>query len=131
MRFLAVILLLFSNNPFLNAQTAEDFYRKAETKVTLQDFNGAFEDLNQAINIDPRFIKAFNFRGYVKDELDDYNGALQDYNIAIALKDDYGDAYANRGKAKRKLNDYNGAITDYTTAIALNPSGKKPTWAEG
>ena len=90
----------------VSGQDAEEYYRKAQTKAGMDDFRGALHDLNKAIEKSPRYIKAFNYRGYVKDELDDYYGALKDYNIAIALKGDYGDAYANRGKAKRKLQDY-------------------------
>ena len=120
-----VSILLFTTIAFGSyAQTAKDYYRKAQTKASMQDFRGALRDLDKAIEQEPRYIKAFNYRGYVKDELDDYYGALQDYNIAIALKGDYGDAYANRGKAKRKLEDFKGAINDYTTAIELNPDEK-------
>ena len=122
MKWLALSFCLMSLTAF--SQSVEEHYKKAERKAAMQDFRGALGELNNAIEKDPRYIKAFNFRGYIKDELDDYYGALQDYNIAISLKADYSDAYANRGRAKRKLNDFSGAINDYTTAIELNPNEK-------
>jgi tetratricopeptide (TPR) repeat protein len=121
-RTVSLFYLLFSVLVLdATAQTAQELYNRARSKAEMQNFKGALNDVNAAIEKDPKFIQAFNYRGYVKDELNDYQGALADYNLAIALKGDYSEAYANRGKAKQKMRDFKGAVEDYTTAITLNP----------
>lgn len=124
-RILVFLMIILSTlGQAVLAQTAQEFYNKARNKAEMQNYRGALNDLNEAIKQDPKFIQAFNYRGYVKDELDDYHGALSDYNMAIALKGDYSEAYANRGRAKHKMRDFKGAMEDYTTAITLNPLEK-------
>lgn len=113
------------------SQTAQEYYALAQKKAQMQSYRAALKDLDRALELDPKFIQALNYRGYVKDELDDYYGALKDYSLAIALKGDYSDAYANRAKAKRKLRDLKGALDDYSTAITLNPRERETFLGRG
>ena len=46
---------------------------------------GALDDYNKAIEINPQYAKAFNNRGIAKHDLGDKQGALEDYNKAIEL----------------------------------------------
>ncbi|MFN5065918.1 MAG: tetratricopeptide repeat protein [Aphanizomenon sp.] len=88
----------------------------------LGDKQGAIDDFNQAIKINPNLALAYSNRGVVRNELGDKQGAIDDYNQAIKINPNYADAYYNRGNAKSALGDKQGAIDDYNQAIKLNPN---------
>jgi tetratricopeptide (TPR) repeat protein/V8-like Glu-specific endopeptidase len=102
---------------------AADYLVSGRDKYNKGDVRGALADYNQVIALDPKFSKAYNNRGILKNEkLNDVPGALSDYNQAIALDPKFSAAYNNRGILKNeKLNDVPGALSDYNQAIALDP----------
>ena len=116
-----LILFLVVLNLISFGQTAEDYFNKGISKFSLEDYNGAVEDFNKAIQLKPDYANAYYNRGRAKGNLKDYTGAIADFNKAIQLKPDYADAYNKRGRAKGNLKDYTGAIADYSKAIQLNP----------
>lgn len=121
-----LIVILAICLPFFTlAQSAEELYASAVRKAEYFNFKGALTDLNEAISLNPKYIKAYTYRGYVKDELDDYKGALADYNKAVNLKGDDYEAYARRGALKRRYKDYDGAIEDLNLAIQYKPDYAK------
>jgi len=52
-------------------------------KLKLQDYNGAIEDFNKAIELNPEDSLTYCIRGSARSELRDYIGALKDINIGI------------------------------------------------
>jgi tetratricopeptide (TPR) repeat protein len=90
-----------------------------------QDYVGAIEDFNKAIEYNSKFVQAYLNRGYSKANLQDYMGAIADYNTTIEIKDNESiyrndsndDIYNNRGAAKYNLQDYRGAVEDFNKAI--------------
>tara|TARA_Y100001968_G_C19271517_1_gene674497 strand:- start:224 stop:826 length:603 start_codon:yes stop_codon:yes gene_type:complete len=104
------------------AESADFYYNKGMLKHYLEeDYSGAISDYTKAIEINPRYAKAYLNRGSAKSGLTDYSGAISDYSKAIEINPRYPNAYLNRGIAKDKLKDYYGAISDYTKAIEINP----------
>ena len=71
------------------AKTAEDYLESGNTKYNQQDYKGAIQDYNKAIELNPSDAEAYNNRGNAKDILKDYRGAIQDYNKAIELNPNY------------------------------------------
>ena len=82
----------------------------------------ALDYANKAIELDPYYAAAYDWRAFLKKELEDYQGALEDHNKAIELVYDYYNYYFFRGETYLKLKDYGAAIQDYTKAIGLNPN---------
>jgi tetratricopeptide (TPR) repeat protein len=99
--------------------SAQGFFKRGGDKSYKDDFKGAIEDYNQAIQLKPKYPDAYYYRGTAKAWLDDYKGAIADYNQAIQLKPEYPDAYVGRGSAKSWLDDFKGAIADYRKAAEL------------
>jgi tetratricopeptide (TPR) repeat protein len=62
-------------------------------KSDLQDYRGAIQDYNNAIDFD--YLDAYINRAGAKHKLYDYRGAIQDCNKAIELKPDFSMAYIN------------------------------------
>jgi tetratricopeptide (TPR) repeat protein/S1-C subfamily serine protease len=88
----------------------------------LGDKQGAIDDFNQAIKINPNLAEAYSNRGTVRDDLGDKQGAIDDYNQAIKINPNYALAYNNRGNARADLGDKPRAIDDFNQAIKINPN---------
>jgi tetratricopeptide (TPR) repeat protein len=83
----------------------------------------AIEDLNRAIEINPRYAGAYNDRGlcYYGKGLRDR--AIEDLNKAIEVDPRYVTAYNNRATAFREAQQYDRAMEDLNKALELNPEG--------
>jgi tetratricopeptide (TPR) repeat protein len=104
------------------APKADDFYLKGvDLADNKKDYRGAITALNQALEINPKYAKAYYGRGIVHTQLKDYPKAIADYNQAIALDPKDALAYYNRGIVRYELKEYPRAIADFTQAIALDP----------
>lgn len=93
------------------------------SKQNRGDYQGALQDYDEAIRLNPERTDAYVSRGNTKFALNDNKGAIADYDEAIRLKPAFTDAYIGRGNVKFDLGDQKGAITDYDEAIRLNPEG--------
>ena len=88
-----------------------------------KDYDRAITDYNKAIELDPKYVHAYNNRGRAyADNKKDYDRAITDYNKAIELDPKYVHAYNNRGRVYAyNKKDYDRAITDYNRVIELDP----------
>ena len=111
---------------------AEILNNRGNAKNNINDYQGAFNDLNDAIKINPKLAEAYSNRGSARDNLNDFEGALKDYDKALSLKPSMITAYNNRGVTKGKMasqkrdinelkKDMAIAIDDFNTAIRINP----------
>ncbi len=98
------------------------YFNRAIVRKDLGDKQGAIDDYNQAIKINPNLADAYYNRGLVRSELGDKQGEIDDYNQAIKINPNYAQAYYNRGNARFVLGDKQGAIDDYNLAIKFNPN---------
>ncbi|AFY81753.1 serine protease [Oscillatoria acuminata] len=97
------------------------YNNRGAIRKDLGDVQGAIDDFNQAIKINPQNTNAYYNRGNARKESGDWQGVIADYTKAIDLNPQYADAYNNRGVARKDSGDLSGAIADYTKAIELNP----------
>ncbi|MCC5608565.1 tetratricopeptide repeat protein [Nostoc sp. CHAB 5834] len=104
--------------PLTNAQ--QTLYQEGVNKYETGNYEGAVEDFNQAIELDPKNALAYNKRGDAYYRLGDYEQAQADSSQAISLNPQDANAYFDRGFALSELGKYKEAIADYTQAIKLN-----------
>ena len=102
--------------------SAQELDARGDDKYNNENYQGAIEDYNLAIQLEPDYAEAYYDRAWAKKDSGDNQGAITDYNLAIQLQPDYANAYLGRGIAKANLGDYQGAIADYDQAIELKPN---------
>jgi tetratricopeptide (TPR) repeat protein len=103
-----------------NASNALAYERRGNTRLKIEDFQGAIDDASAAIRIDSQ-----NFGGYWNRSLGylllkDYNQALADANTAIQLYPKAAGAFAVRGAAHTGLNNYQEAQKAFDRALQLS-----------
>ncbi|MCH5347372.1 MAG: tetratricopeptide repeat protein [Muribaculaceae bacterium] len=86
---------------------------------------GALEDMNEAIRLQPHFTGLFINRAYIRYKLDDYFGAMADFDYAIQLEPNNTVAIFNRGLLRAETRDDNKAIEDFSRVLKLNPNDYK------
>lgn len=95
------------------------------------DFQGAIEDYNKSIDLDPDNAETYNYRGTAYFRLKNYQQALLDYDRAISLNADFALAYYNRGYVRKQLGDTRGAIEDFERGANLSQQqGDTDTYKE-
>ena len=100
-------------------------------KDDLGDKQGALDDYNKALELNPHNSEAYNNRGLVKDHMGDYRGAADDYTKALEINPKYDEAYVGRGNAKNAMGNYEGAIEDYNKALEINIKSAKAYYNRG
>ncbi len=65
---------------------AIDYYNKGLLKYYLSDYDGAIEDFNKAIKLNPNYEEAYYNRGKSKKRLGDIDGYVNDIEMYEKLK---------------------------------------------
>ncbi len=65
------------------AKDIDLLYISGLKKYKLQDYSGAIEDFNRAIDINSKHPWAYNTRGESKRKLNDFSGSIADYSVSI------------------------------------------------
>lgn len=82
-----------------------------------EQIRNAARAYTKAIQLDPKFLPAFEERASDYLNLKQYQQALRDYGIILTLDPENRTAYADRGLAKLETGDNWGAISDFGDAI--------------
>ncbi|MDF5737313.1 MULTISPECIES: serine/threonine-protein kinase [unclassified Nostoc] len=115
--------------PVSDAQ--QKLYQEGVNKYDAGNYEGAVEDFNQVIKLDPQNALAYNKRGDAYYRLGDYEQAQADSSQAILLNPQDANAYFDRGFAFSELGKYKEAIADYTQAIKLNSKNAYAYYGRG
>ena len=110
-----------ADEPISLKRSAEAYFQEGNEAYQRGDLEKAIQLYDNAIEINPDYVYAYNNRGIAKFRLGDRDGAIADYSKAIKIKPYYANIYGRRGFAKFSLGDYKGAIADYNKVIKYNP----------
>ena len=89
--------------------------------LSLEKWNDALFAFKKTLNIDDKFIEAYNNIGVTYCHLGKYDKALENYNKAINLNKNYANAYNNLANYYYDFGNYNEAIKNYVKALESNP----------
>jgi tetratricopeptide (TPR) repeat protein len=98
---------------------------RATVRVYDKDYEGAIDDLTDALSVDPHF-SLYVERGRARRAKGDLDGAIKDYTEALRLEPGYSVAHNNRGIVWEAKGDFAKAIQDYTDAIKSDPKYSTP-----
>ena len=104
----------------LDPPVALAYFYRGMAKKQLNDYQGAYSDLTNALMIDPQADFYMN-RGIILMHFKDQNGAITDFSEALNIDPSLRLAYYNRAMAKINLHDYQGAQADLKMWLEYNP----------
>lgn len=124
--FLLVSIFLTSGSSIASEGEAQRHHDNAVKLYSLGNINGAIVEFTKAIELNPKFDRAYTNRGIMWQELGESDKAIMDYDKAVEINPKQFAAYNSRGNAWRFKGDFERAIADLSTAIELNPPGAIP-----
>jgi tetratricopeptide (TPR) repeat protein len=80
----------------------------------------AFEDLDRAVELNPRYPHSYLIRGNLRLELKQLRGAIDDSDVVPAAKPDEFRVRLSRGNAKQGLGDDKGACEDWLRTCVMS-----------
>jgi tetratricopeptide (TPR) repeat protein len=92
----------------------------ASSKIPLNDFQGALDEIQKAIMLCPDSARFFAIRGKAYLGLSKYELAMNDFDKAILLNQNGVDAYFSRGVAYYSKNKWQESFDDLAKAILLD-----------
>jgi tetratricopeptide (TPR) repeat protein len=104
----------------IESEPAIHFF-KGEAYVMKRQNDEAIAEYNKAIEINPRFVEAYNSRGAVYLKKFQFDLAISDFSKAIEINPKDAEAYHNRGTTYHVKFQHDQAISDYSKVIEINP----------
>lgn len=92
---------------------------RGRARAHRNDFRGAVEDFDRALELNPRSAMLRNNRGGALLSLGDLRGALKEFTVAVELDPAYAEVHLNRGQTRGDLGDWNGSVEDLEKALSL------------
>ena len=108
----------YADDEFSNSKRAENYRISGDDKIADRDFQGAFEDLSEAIRLDPQNYRCYGLRGVTHYEMGRYVEAIEDESICIDSHPDPFTLY-NRAEAYYKTGKDSEAIADLEHSLKL------------
>jgi tetratricopeptide (TPR) repeat protein len=97
------------------------YTNRSMLRLQSKDIDGALDDLNKAVSINPRVAEIYNGRAIARLQKGDLDGSLADYEKAIELKPSLPSAFMGRGYFRYQKRDFDNALSDFSKAIELKP----------
>jgi tetratricopeptide (TPR) repeat protein len=108
---------------------ARAFLKRGYAHLRLNNNQGAIQDYNQAIYLQPQDAKAYVYRGLMRaNKYQEYAGALEDFTAAVAQNRHDAAAYYHRGLVLYKLGRYQEALDNYNIALAQDDRINTPSF---
>ena len=102
-------------------RNAEAYARRGFSQLALGGITGGLADINRALEINPDYALAHNYKGVVFAMTGIEDQAILEFTRAVELAPGLADAYVNRGKVYLQMSDGESALADLDTALDLEP----------
>jgi tetratricopeptide (TPR) repeat protein len=106
--------------PNSNAENnTEAYLQRGIERLEKEDYQGAIDEFNQLLKIEPKNIFAYVGRGAAKMYLKQYQSAKSDFDTALEITPDISLAYYFRGFTNYALQDKPAALSDLRKASTM------------
>lgn len=95
----------------------EGYFLRGIAKYNLDDLLGAEQDFTRAVEVNPVFTTAYQYRAITRSRLGNYDDALKDFREAIGLRPDLPGPYYSRGVTYLLSQQFEKAVEDFTTYL--------------
>ena len=102
-------------------RNAEAYARRGFAQLALGGMTGGLADINRALEINPDYALAHNYKGVVFAMNGIRDQAILEFTRAVELAPGLTEAYVNRGKIYLEMSDGESALADLDTALDLEP----------
>lgn len=100
---------------------SDALYYRAAAKFSLEDYESAQADLDQAVLFNPFRVEYYQLRGLCRIHTADYEGAIADYSEVIRENAKDQSAVYNRILCRMELKDFDRADLELDTLLQLWP----------
>ncbi len=111
-------------------QEPDRFYNQSIDKYGKNDYEGALNDLNQAISLRASFQEALLQRGIVYYQINKYSEAVNDFESVNKTAPKHESFYF-LGQISEKRNEKNAALSYYNQAITVNKQYSAAYYSKG
>jgi tetratricopeptide (TPR) repeat protein len=102
-------------------ETPEVYCLLAGAQFNQRKFDLATKSAQRALQLDPRFAKAYTVLGMIHTDEKDFAPAEADYREALKLNDNDSDSWFMLGRALFLGDDFAGAASAFDRALKINP----------
>lgn len=99
--------------------SADVYFNRGNSKYSAMDYYGAKDDFENALKLDPEFLKARYSLAVTKNDLKDYKGAMKDLELPSVPKS--APILLQIARAYSGLEDYTNALVNYNLAVFRAP----------
>lgn len=102
--------------------TVRSLMTTSKTLITMKDYNGALNALNQVLSIDHTFAEAYNKRATVYFALGKTENCYDDVEMTMSLEPLHYGALCGKALMQIKVGDFASALVNFQLAARVNPS---------
>jgi tetratricopeptide (TPR) repeat protein len=100
----------------------DSWLRKGDIHLRQGRYAEAIDAYEKAIELDPRYAKAWNNKGLALDSLNKLDESVQAFEKAVEINPRYVEAWYNKGTVLDDQGKYDEAIKAYNKAVELKPN---------
>ncbi len=111
-------------NMLLRTETKEyeGYFLRGVAKYNLDDLLGAEADFTRAVEENPVYTLAYQYRAITRSRMGNYEEGLQDYNAALELRPSLSPVYFSRGVTYFLNQQFEAAAADFTQYLKNEPT---------
>lgn len=103
------------------AKDYEGYFLRGVAKYNLDDLSGALSDFSRAIEENPVYTMAYQYRAITRSRMGLYNESLDDFAHALELRPNNAGSYYSRGITFFLNQQFEKAVADFSKFIKLEP----------
>jgi protein O-mannosyl-transferase len=103
-------------------QVPQAYFSLGTVFLEKEELDSALAYYSKALELNPKYVEAYENRGYIYEKMGRFYEAASDYSKSIDLRPSRYQAYYNRAGVFSKMGSPESALADYDKVIDLDPT---------